>query len=192
MTVAVIGAGSSGLAVLAALRRLGMAVDGFERGSDVGGLWRYDNDNRLSSAYASLRTNVSRARMQYPSFPMPSSYGDFPHHRDMAAYLEAYADAFGLRERIRFGVTVERVEPDPDGGWRVALDDGSVRRYRAVVVAVRAVLGAVPAVRALGLLRSEPSRSEQRAETERSGDAPSPPETPCPAAGEQPLRPPVR
>jgi glycine/D-amino acid oxidase-like deaminating enzyme len=136
MTVAVIGAGSSGLAVLAALRRHGMAVDGFERGSEVAGLWRYDNDNGLSSAYASLRTNVSRARMQYPSFPMPSSYGDFPHHRDMAAYLEAYADASGLRERIRFGVTVERVEPDPDGGWRVALDDGSVRRYRAVVVAV--------------------------------------------------------
>ncbi len=136
MTVAVIGAGSSGLAVLAALRRHGMAVDGFERGSEVGGLWRYDNDNGLSSAYASLRTNVSRARMQYPSFPMPSSYGDFPHHRDMAAYLAAYADASGLRERIRFGVTVERVEPDPDGGWRVALHDGSVRRYRAVVVAV--------------------------------------------------------
>ena len=101
MTVAVIGAGSSGLAVLGALRRHGIAVDGFERGSEVGGLWRYDNDNDngLSSAYASLRTNVSRPRMQYPSFPMPSSYGDFPHHRDMAAYLEAYADASGPSSR---------------------------------------------------------------------------------------------
>jgi cation diffusion facilitator CzcD-associated flavoprotein CzcO len=136
MTVAVIGAGSPGLAVLAALRRHGVAADGFERGAQLGGLWRYDNDNGLSSAYASLRTNVSRTRMQYPSFPMPGSYGDFPHHRDMAAYLEAYADAFGLRERVRFGVTVERVEPDPDGGWMVALDDGSARRYRAVVVAI--------------------------------------------------------
>jgi dimethylaniline monooxygenase (N-oxide forming) len=135
MTVAVIGAGSSGLAVLNALRRHGLDVEGFERGSDVGGLWRYQNDNGLSAAYASLRTNVSRPRMQSPSFPMPRSYGDFPGHRDMAEYLGAYADAFGLREVIRFGVTLERLDPDLDGGWRVALDDGSVRRFEAVVVA---------------------------------------------------------
>jgi dimethylaniline monooxygenase (N-oxide forming) len=135
MTVAVIGAGCSGLAVLAALRAHGLPVAGFERGSDVGGLWRYDNDSGHSSAYASLRTNVSRARMQDPSFPMPRSYGDFPGHRDMADYLGAYADARGLREAIGFGVTVERLEPDPDGGRRVVLDDGSVRGFRAVVVA---------------------------------------------------------
>jgi dimethylaniline monooxygenase (N-oxide forming) len=133
--VAVIGAGSSGLAVLRALHRHGVAVGCFERGSGVGGLWRYQNDDGRSSAYASLRTNVSRKRMEYPGFPMPGSYGDFPGHRDMAAYLDAYADAFGLRELIGFGVTVERLEPDLDGSWRVALDDGSVRRFRAVVVA---------------------------------------------------------
>jgi dimethylaniline monooxygenase (N-oxide forming) len=135
MDVAVIGAGSSGLAVLKALDECGLDVDCFERGSDVGGLWRYDNDNGLSSAYASLRTNVSRLRMEYPTFPMPRSYGDFPHHSQMASYLRAYAEEFGLRRRISFGMTVEGVVPDPGGGWRVALDDGSSRRYDAVVVA---------------------------------------------------------
>jgi dimethylaniline monooxygenase (N-oxide forming) len=134
--VAVIGAGSSGLAALKALRTQGIAAECFERGSDVGGLWRYENDNGLSGAYASLRTNVSRPRMQYPSFPMPSSYADFPGHRDMAAYLDAYAEGFGLRELIRFRASVERLEPDPSGGWCLTLDDGSVRKYRAVVVAI--------------------------------------------------------
>lgn len=134
--VAVIGAGSSGLAVLKAVRDLGVTVECFERGSDVGGLWRYENDNGLSSAYMSLRTNVSRARMGYPSFPLPRSYGDFPHHTEMAEYLGAYADSFGLRERIRFRATVQRLEPDRDGGWCLSLDDGSVRRFDAVVVAV--------------------------------------------------------
>jgi hypothetical protein len=76
----VIGAGSTGLAVLKALRKLDCAVECYDRGSDVGGNWRYENDSGLSSAYASLRANVSRERMQYPSFPMPSSYDDFPHH----------------------------------------------------------------------------------------------------------------
>jgi dimethylaniline monooxygenase (N-oxide forming) len=97
--VAVIGAGSSGLAVVKALREQGVDVEGFERGSDVGGLWRYENDNGLSGAYRSLRTNVSCSRMQYPSFPMPESYGDFPRHSERAAYLRAYAEASGRRSR---------------------------------------------------------------------------------------------
>jgi cation diffusion facilitator CzcD-associated flavoprotein CzcO len=134
--VAVIGAGSSGLAVMRALREEGIEFECFERGSDVGGLWRYENDNGLSGAYASLRTNVSRSRMEYPSFPMPVSCSDFPHHSEMAAYLGAYADAAGLRSLIRFGITVERLEPDPSGRWRITLDDGTSRSYRAVVVAI--------------------------------------------------------
>ena len=133
--VAVLGAGSSGLAAMKALRERGLQVQGFERGSDVGGLWRYENDNGLSSAYASLRTNVSRKRMEYPSFAMPKSYGDFPSHSEMTAYLDAYADAFGLRDSIRFRTTVERLEPATDGGWSITLDDGSRRSYGAVVVA---------------------------------------------------------
>jgi Flavin-binding monooxygenase-like len=133
--VAVIGAGSSGLAVVKALREQGIAVEGIERGSDVGGLWRYENDNGLSGAYGSLRTNVSRSRMEYPSFAMPDSYRDFPHHGEMAAYLDAYAEAFGLRASIRFGATVERLEPAADGRWTVTLENGSRRSYGAVVVA---------------------------------------------------------
>jgi cation diffusion facilitator CzcD-associated flavoprotein CzcO len=132
----VIGAGSSGLAILKAVREVGVTVECFERGSDVGGLWRYENDNGLSSAYASLRVNASRARMGYPSFPLPKSYGDFPHHTDMAEYLSAYADSFGLREHIRFRTTVARLEPDPDEGWCLWFEDSSVRRFDAVVVAV--------------------------------------------------------
>jgi glycine/D-amino acid oxidase-like deaminating enzyme len=134
--VAVIGAGSSGLAALKALREHGVAAEAFERGSDLGGLWRYENDNGLSGAYASLRTNVSRRRMQYPSFPMPRSPVDFPTHAEMAAYLEAYADAFGLRELIRFGSTIERVDPGASGRWCLSLNDGAVRGYDAVVVAI--------------------------------------------------------
>src|SRR5215510_14392783 len=133
--VAVIGAGSSGLAVLKALRDRGVDVECFERGSDVGGLWRYENDSGLSGAYASLRCNVSRRRMQYPSFPMPRSYGDFPSHRDMAAYFEAYVARFGLRRHIRFSTVVEQVAPDDGHGWRVELRSGQVAHHRVIVVA---------------------------------------------------------
>jgi dimethylaniline monooxygenase (N-oxide forming) len=72
--------------------------------------------------------------MAYPSFAMPESYGDFPHHSEMAAYLGAYAEASGLRALIRFGTTVERLEPAADGSWWIILG-GSRRSYGAVVVA---------------------------------------------------------
>jgi cation diffusion facilitator CzcD-associated flavoprotein CzcO len=134
--VAVIGAGSAGLAVLKALREQDIDVECFERGSDVGGLWRYENDNGLSGAYASLRTNVSRPRMQYPAFPMPRAFGDFPRHSDMATYLGAYATEFELHQLITFGATVERLDRHPDGTWNIALDDGSVRSFKTVVVAI--------------------------------------------------------
>jgi dimethylaniline monooxygenase (N-oxide forming) len=73
--------------------------------------------------------------MAYPSFAMPQSYGDFPHHNEMAAYLGAYADAHALRRSIRFQTTVERLEPAADGRWWITLGDSSSRSFHAAVVA---------------------------------------------------------
>jgi dimethylaniline monooxygenase (N-oxide forming) len=133
--ICVVGAGLSGLAALHAPLERGLDAECFERGSAVGGSWRYENDSGLSAAYASLRTNSSRRNTQFPGFPMPASYGDFMHWSDMAAYLESFAAAFGLDRRIRFRTSVEWAEPQGDG-WLVRLSGGEERRYRAVVVAV--------------------------------------------------------
>jgi dimethylaniline monooxygenase (N-oxide forming) len=133
--ICVIGAGGSGLAAVRALSERGLEVTCFERGSALGGTWRYENDSGLSPAYASLRTNTSRKRTEYPSFPMPASYGDYIGHRDMSAYLEAYAAKFKLERHIRFGATVESAEPR-GVGWRVRLKGGEERRYRAVIAAI--------------------------------------------------------
>ena len=134
-SVCVIGAGGAGLAAIKALRERQLAVTCHERGSNVGGNWRYENDSGLSAAYASLRCNVSRRRMEYRSLPMPSSYGDFPSHAQMAAYFEAYADRFDLHRHIRFSTAVERLEPLDNHRWRVTLSDGTGAEYGAVVIA---------------------------------------------------------
>ena len=95
--VAIVGAGPSGLAACQVLAQRGIPFDCFEKGSDVGGLWRYENDNALASAYATLHLNTSRKTARYTSYPMPEHYPDFPHHTQMLAYLEDYAEHFGLR-----------------------------------------------------------------------------------------------
>jgi dimethylaniline monooxygenase (N-oxide forming) len=136
--VCVIGAGSSGIAACQVLNARGIPFDCFEKGSHVGGNWRYENDNELSSAYRSLHINTSRGLMAYKTYPMPDDYPDYPNHFQIARYFDAYVDHFGLREKIRFRTEVERVEP-VDGEWAVTVEDrdgnGETHRYRAVIVA---------------------------------------------------------
>ena len=114
-TVAVIGAGSSGIAAVKALHERGLDVTCFEASDRVGGNWVYGNRNGMSSAYRSLHINTSRDRMTYSDFPMPESYPDFPHHTQIAAYFDAYVDHFGFRDRIAFETSVERAAPAEDG-----------------------------------------------------------------------------
>jgi cation diffusion facilitator CzcD-associated flavoprotein CzcO len=133
--IGVIGAGGAGLAAMKALAARGIPFVGYEAGSDVGGTWRYENDGGPSAAYASLRTNVSRRRMQYRDLPIPRAFGDYPHHTRMAAYLAAYAWLFDLCRHIRFTSRVERLEPDGRGGWRLDLRGGETARHRAVIIA---------------------------------------------------------
>ena len=133
--VCVIGAGSSGIASCQVLHARGIDFDCFETGSGVGGNWRYDNDNGMSSAYRSLFINTSRRMMQYATYPMPEHYPDYPHHEQIAAYFDDYVDHFGFRDRIRFNTEVERVEPAGDGRWKVTTSDGESGVYDAVFVA---------------------------------------------------------
>ncbi|MEA2375250.1 MAG: hypothetical protein QOD53_1713, partial [Thermoleophilaceae bacterium] len=138
--VCVVGAGSSGIATCQVLHARGIPFDCFEKGSAVGGNWRYMNDNGMSSAYRSLFINTSRTLMEYATYPMPAELPDYPHHTQIARYFDDYVDHFGFRDRIRFGTEVARVEPADAGergqsGWRVALDDGTSRHYDVVFVA---------------------------------------------------------
>lgn len=132
--ICVVGAGLSGLAAVRTLTERGFDVECFERGSAVGGSWRYESDSGLSAAYASLTTNTSRKRMQYPSFPMPQGHSDFPSHGEMTKYLESFADSFDLNRRISFRTTVEAARPAADG-WEVRLSHGEGRHFGALVVA---------------------------------------------------------
>ncbi|MBC3842802.1 NAD(P)-binding domain-containing protein [Streptacidiphilus sp. 4-A2] len=133
--VCVIGAGSAGITMCRALAQRDIPFDCFERSADIGGLWHYPAHSGGSCAYPSLFANTSKSVMQYPSYPMPEDYPEYPHHTQVARYFEDYVDHFGLREHIRLGTEVTRAEPVAGGGWTVTLGDGSAYRYRAVLVA---------------------------------------------------------
>ncbi|MEZ5184190.1 MAG: FAD-dependent oxidoreductase [Candidatus Nanopelagicales bacterium] len=140
---AVIGAGPHGLSALKALLQAGIPADGFDRADDLGGNWNFGGPT--SRVYESTHLISSKPFTQFPDFPMPDSYPDYPSHRQVKAYFDAYADHFGLRERISFGTSVVRVAvaqdaPETPFGprWDVTVERGGRQwmiRYDAVVVA---------------------------------------------------------
>jgi thioredoxin reductase len=141
--VCIVGAGSSGIAAAQVLHARGIDFDCFEVGSEVGGNWRYRNDNGMSSAYRSLHINTSRRLMEYRSFPMPEDLPEYPSHWEIAAYFDSYVDHFGFRGKIAFRTEVVKVEPR-DEGFDVTLrgrtaygdpDEPETRTYRHVIVA---------------------------------------------------------
>ena len=142
-SVCIIGAGSSGITAAQVLQSQGVPFDCFEAGSGIGGNWRYDNDNEMSSAYESLHINTSRQMMEYAAFPMSESLPDYPDHRQIAQYFDDFVDHFGLREKITFRTEVTKVESLDeigDSGYAVTLrardgEEPETRNYRHVIVA---------------------------------------------------------
>lgn len=130
------GAGSSGLAAAKSFREAGFQVVVFEAEADLGGNWNYGSP--AARVYRSTHTISSKPGTQYPDFPMPRDFPDYPHHRQVLQYLRQYAAHFDLLPLIRFNAPVERVVPERedagDTAWEVTTGE-TTQRFDAVVVA---------------------------------------------------------
>ncbi len=131
---AVIGAGAAGLCAAKHLVESGIDVTIFEIGSQIGGLWVYENDNGRSSAYRSLHINSEARVSSYRDFPFSLDAPPYPDHAEMKQYFRDYAERFDLVRRIRFNSRVESVAPGP-GGLIVRLDGGAEETFDSVVAA---------------------------------------------------------
>ena len=138
--VAIVGAGASGLCSAKYLLQSGFDVTVFEIGTQIGGMWCYNNDSGRSSAYRTLHINTSRGVTRFSDLDFDADTQPFPDHFDMHRYLVRYAEHFGVTPRIRFNSRVEQVRPTFDPAreppaWDIVLADGSVERFDAVLIA---------------------------------------------------------
>jgi dimethylaniline monooxygenase (N-oxide forming) len=132
--VCIIGAGSSGITAAKALKEHGISFDCFEKGSQIGGNWRFNNDNGMSSAYRSLHINTNRMVMAYSDYPMPEDYPMFPHHSHIIQYFDDYVNHFNIRSDIQFNTEVLDVSRNSDGSFTVKTDK-QVAEYQNVIIA---------------------------------------------------------
>jgi len=132
LPVAIVGAGPAGLAAARALRLRGIPYVQFERHSDVGGIW--DIENPGTPMYRSAHFISSRDKSGFWDFPMPADFADYPSREQILAYTRDFAEAYGLRDGVRFGVEVRRATQDQDGVWTLETSVGEVRA-RALIAA---------------------------------------------------------
>jgi hypothetical protein len=127
----VLGAGPTGLAVAKAFREAGLPYVQVEATDTVGGNWAH-------GVYETAHIISSRKTTEYPDWPMPADWPDFPSAAQMRLYFADYATTFDLWSSIRFRTEVVHVSPmrdgNRDGGWSVAFGDGTRETFKGVVV----------------------------------------------------------
>lgn len=132
--VGIIGAGEAGLATAKMLLGAGYRCTVFERNSRIGGVW--------TGGYLDFGVQVQRELYEVPDWPLPVETPDFPPGPQVCAYLEDYADQFGVTPQVRLNTTVVGVNEREDGapGWTLAYrgPDGVEARkdFDLVVVAM--------------------------------------------------------
>ena len=126
--VCIVGAGPCGLTAIRNLRDHG--VDDLvchEGYGAIGGLWAFSEDPQRPSVYEGAHIISSRRLSAFRDFAMPETYPDYPSHRQILAYFQAYADRFDLHRHIRLESRVESAERRPGGGWRLIVEDAAGR-----------------------------------------------------------------
>lgn len=133
--VIVIGAGMSGLCASAALAQAGIAHLVLERHHAVGGTW-------LENRYPGCGVDVPSHLYSFSFAPHDwSRY--FALRDEIHAYFDKIADDFGVRERIRFGTSVERLDWDaPRQQWIVTTVGADGHRDTLRAAAVISAVGA--------------------------------------------------
>ncbi|KAL4634954.1 dimethylaniline monooxygenase N-oxide-forming 5-like [Arapaima gigas] len=145
--VAVIGAGSSGLACIKCCLDEGLEPVCFESSDDIGGLWRFkeEPESDRASIYHSVIINTSKEMMCFSDFPIPAHFPNYMHNSLIIDYFRMYAEHFQLTRYIRFKTTVcsvkQRSNFSSSGQWDVVTKNREGQEEKHVFDAVMVCIG---------------------------------------------------
>jgi len=113
-TVAIIGAGPSGLTAAKAALECKLEPVVFEKANSVGGLWRPVN----GAVWDSMRTNLSYHSCSFSDMPWAAPSHNFPLQSEVFDYLKRYAEQNKITPHIQFEAETTRVTRSREK-WRV-------------------------------------------------------------------------
>lgn len=130
-TVAVIGSGFGGLAAVIELKKRGFDdLVVFEKGAEVGGVWR-------ENTYPGAACDVPSPFYSFSFEPNPRWPHRFSRQPAILDYMRHVADKYDVRRHIRFGIEVLGAAFDESTGkWTVRLSTGETVVVDVLVSAV--------------------------------------------------------
>lgn len=129
--ICIIGAGPSGITALKNVLDEGLEVICYDRNDEVGGNWLYSEEITHSSVFETTHIISSKTLSQYEDFTFDdfdTQVSDYPSHRELAAYFQAYARRFDLYRHIEFGTEVLHAERLGDDQWEITIRKDDVER----------------------------------------------------------------
>jgi indole-3-pyruvate monooxygenase len=161
----IVGAGPSGLAVAATLRRHGVPFTVLERSDGIADLW-------TNHTYDRLRLHLPKVFCELPHVGFPADFPTYPTKHDFLRYLRSYAAGFAVSPL--FGRAVTSAQFDAAAGlWRVtavSADDGAVMEFVSQWLVVASGENAevvVPQVKGRGRFEGEVLHSSEYKSGER-------------------------
>ncbi|WJZ87483.1 hypothetical protein VitviT2T_006859 [Vitis vinifera] len=107
----IVGAGPSGLAISAGLKKQGVPFVVLERANCIASLWK-------NHTYDRLKLHLPKQFCQLPYFPFPDNFPEYPTKVQFIDYLESYAKHFEITPR--FNESVQSAKYDETCGlWQV-------------------------------------------------------------------------
>lgn len=129
----VVGAGFSGMYQLYRLREMGLSVQVFEVGEDVGGTWYWNRYPGARVDIESMAYSFSFSKELEQDWVWSEKYSPQP---ELLNYAQHVADRFDLKRNISFNTRVESAHFDDDNDqWMVTTQCGRRVRARYLVMA---------------------------------------------------------
>lgn len=122
LDVVVVGAGFGGIYAIYRFREMGLRVQGFEAGGDVGGVWYW---NRYPGARVDL-PSIDYSFSFSPEIEQEWTWSEqFAAQPELLAYMNFVADRLDLRKHFHFNTRVTSAVWDEAGKlWKVTTDRG--------------------------------------------------------------------
>ena len=120
--VIVVGAGFSGMFAIYKLRELGFSVQGFERGSDVGGTWYWNRYPGARCDAPSMQYSYQFSDELQQQWHWTEKYAAQP---EILRYCQHVAERFELRQHIAFNTEVQSIRFDEsEQRWHLVTNTG--------------------------------------------------------------------
>jgi cation diffusion facilitator CzcD-associated flavoprotein CzcO len=151
----VVGAGFAGLYMNYSLRdRLGMTVQVYEAGEDVGGTWYW---NRYPGARCDSESYMYCFSFDKQLMQEWEWSGKYPEQPEILSYLNHVADRFDLRRNIQFGTRVTAAHyNEMTNRWEIETDRGDAVTAKFLITGIGCLsAGQIPDIAGRDTFRGE-------------------------------------